>query len=408
MKIDVSQTKSIDNVEAKLRTIIEYSPQAILVFDLKLSHFIDANRKAEILFGYDRKEFLSLDPAILSPKFQPNGEESEPLAKKKIQEALENGSTNFEWIHKNRQSEIIHCNVYLVKLPDNSHNVILGSIVDITKEVKAREKLKESEERLRLALGAAKLGTWIWDIQQGKINWSDEVYEIFDIDPSDFNGTLKEYEDLIYILDKKNVFNALQLSLDKNIPYTIEHRIHTKKNTLKWLEGKGSVERNSEGTAIRMLGTVMDITERKLAEQYLKASEERLAMFYKFTNEAILIVNADDMRIIDINRKFKELFLFDDSEIKTLEPQNLMTQESWNRIKHSFHKDINQFESEILARKKTNIIFPANLRVYYFLDRDQNKFILTITDITTTKEAEQLKKVNREILLQNEKLKIKN
>ncbi|HMV44001.1 MAG TPA: PAS domain S-box protein [Leptospiraceae bacterium] len=395
---------SIENADKKLRTIIEYSPQAIVIYDLNLGHFIDANHNAEILFGYDRSELLKLNPIDLSPPEQPNGESSKALKIKKIRETLENGITNFEWIHKDRQNNIIHCEVYLTKLPDTSHNIILGSIVDITEKVKSREKLKENEEMLRLALGAAKLGIWIWNISNNVITWSDGVYEIFDVSPSEFHGTITEYENLIYKEDRKNVFNSIRWTLTNSVTYSIEHRILTKNNKIKWLEGKGSVERDSNGNPVRMLGSVVDITERKLTEEYLRASEERLSFFYKFTNEAIIILDGNKLRIIDSNPKFRQLFLYDDGEFINLEASSLMIRESWQRIEYSFHKEIEQFESEILARKKSNIIFPALLRVHSFEDRGHKNYILTIIDISTAKEAEQLKKINKEILLQNEKI----
>jgi PAS domain S-box-containing protein len=150
----------------------------------------------------------------------------------------------------------------------------LGQFIDRREAAKDR---RSSEERLRLALGAGRMGVWDWNIRTGEIKWSDELESMHGLAPGSFAGTLGTFLDLIHPDDRELVNQAISRAVGEGRGYDIEFRNLWPDGSLHWIAGKGQVFHDQSGQAVRMIGIGMDITERKQAEKNLLESEQRLA-----------------------------------------------------------------------------------------------------------------------------------
>ena len=144
---------------------------------------------------------------------------------------------------------------------------ILGSAIE---RIRTELSLKTSEQRLEKAQEIAHLGCWDWDIETNDLYWSDEIYLIFGLKPKSFGATYEAFLETIHIEDKGIVVKAVNESLHNNKPYNIDHRIVLRDGTEKTVNEQAEVIFNDKGEAIRMIGTVLDITERKHAENALR------------------------------------------------------------------------------------------------------------------------------------------
>jgi len=131
--------------------------------------------------------------------------------------------------------------------------------------------LSQTEEWLQLALTAARMGTWEWNIASGEVYWSKNVEAIFGLKTGTFGRTFNDFHNLIHPDDVPGVDADLKRTLDgKADNVEIIYRIRWPDGSLRWMEGRGRVVRDGQGKPERMLGTVADITSRMQKEQRAK------------------------------------------------------------------------------------------------------------------------------------------
>ena len=147
--------------------------------------------------------------------------------------------------------------------------------VDLTERVEAEEARRLSEERLRIALDAGRLGAWEWDIAGGRVHWSDTLQRIHGLVPGTFRGTFEEYQSDIHPDDRERVLGQISHSLD-GAPHRLDYRIVRPDGEVRWLEARGELFRAADGSPARMLGICTDVTERKLADEERAAAHRRL------------------------------------------------------------------------------------------------------------------------------------
>ena len=159
---------------------------------------------------------------------------------------------------------------------------------DVTERKRAEAALRDSEERVRLALEAARSGTWSWDIQADCVTWSEEAARIFGRRAADLGSTYEAYLSSIHQPDVDNVVHIIGASLlGKNQKYRIEHRVIWPDGSVHWVESLGQVYHDAGGRPSRMTGTVADVSERKQAEEALRQYVERLTTLH-LIDQAIL------------------------------------------------------------------------------------------------------------------------
>jgi two-component system, cell cycle sensor histidine kinase and response regulator CckA len=154
---------------------------------------------------------------------------------------------------------------------------VLGVAVDVTVRKLAEEELVRSEETLRLALAAAHLGAWDWNVDTGELQWTPGVYEIFGVEPASFEPTYDTMFALIHPDDRSRVEAEIQqVFVSGSSYYEAPCRIVQPSGATRWVIIRATVVRDAGGTAKRMLGIAVDETERRAVDAERSQLETRL------------------------------------------------------------------------------------------------------------------------------------
>ncbi len=140
-------------------------------------------------------------------------------------------------------------------------------ILSIHRDVSESQNL--TEERLQLALDAAKMGVWDWNVRDSTIFWSDQVYRLHGIQREEFESPFDNYlllVERVHPNDVEAIEEIIRNALSTGEDYEIEYRFWLPKGAYVWLEVKGRIYSNAEGRPVRIAGTVQDVTARKTAE----------------------------------------------------------------------------------------------------------------------------------------------
>lgn len=133
----------------------------------------------------------------------------------------------------------------------------------LARERHARALLVESEQRLRLALDAGRMGTWEWDIETNRVAWSPEEERLYGLVPGSFSGSMDEYRERMHPEDRDWAIAQLMEALRRKAPtHHVTHRIITLEGAVRWLDSHARFMYGEEGRALRLVGVSTDVTDR--------------------------------------------------------------------------------------------------------------------------------------------------
>lgn len=200
-------------------------------------------------------------------------------ATRQLQECLQNFSQLHEWeiqkICKDGKKIWVKETARAVETPDGKLAVLIVCR-DITERKQVEKQLQQNDQRLRNAQRIAHIGFWDWDILNDEVYWSDETFKIFGIQPREFTATYGAFIQTVHPKDRAYVKKSIDRAIKEGAEYDIEHRIVLPDGEIKNVKEQGEVSYDKNGAAVRMVGTVSDITERKIAADEIQKSQIRL------------------------------------------------------------------------------------------------------------------------------------
>ena len=310
-----------------------------------------------------------------------------------IQKVKERESINFEtiFISKSGKEIMVEGNGNGL-FEDGKFISLVGIFRDVTERKLAEDKLKESQTNLEEAQKIAQVGSWQLHLKTNIVKWSKEMFHIYDIDPETFDGNLDTVFNIFHPDDvelSKNEINNLKIGNSDTIDYRIIH----KDGSIHYLHREGEVVIDKKGKPIRSVGTVQDITERKLAENALKVSEEKYRTMLNAFPDGIMIIDLKGI-ITEVSGIGLELlgaenrdeligklfFRFVPTEGKTIIEE---------AIKKTLNEGIAQ-NIELKIRKKNQSLFLSEISLTLIQSTETAlfSFMITIRDISQRKKME--------------------
>ncbi len=177
----------------------------------------------------------------------------------------------------------------------------VGATLDITDRKNAEELLRMKEERLRLAQISSGAGLWDWDMNTGKLEWSDELFFLFGLDSEKTEANFDVWRSILHSDDKQMVEEKIQNAIDTHTSLTNEYRIILPTGDVRWINALGNTTYDLCDKPVRMTGICLDITERKKAEEALIQAKNEWERTFNSVPDLIAILDTKH-RIIRANK----------------------------------------------------------------------------------------------------------
>ncbi len=166
-------------------------------------------------------------------------------------------------------------------------------MVDITERKKAEEALQSEHTMLARTEGIAHIGSWEWDIATDTVTWSDELFRIFQRDPKEGAPSFAEHPAFYHPDDMARLQQAVEVCVADGTPYAFEMRAFRKDGETCVCMARGVAEMAPGGRAVRMFGSLQDITEHKRSEEARQVSDELLQAAINILPVGLWIIDAE-------------------------------------------------------------------------------------------------------------------
>jgi PAS domain S-box-containing protein len=279
--------------EERFRATFEQAAVGICQSSLD-GRFLRLNQKFCDLVGYTHEEMLNrtwMD--ITYPEDLDAGLE---LVQRMWQKEIDTYTLQKRYIRKDGSIIWVNIACSLVRESSGEPKYTIALVEDISDRKQAEDKLHQNEFNLLEAQRIAHIGSWELDLNTQKITWSEETFRIFGLDSSQGEPNLAQHiHQQIHPDDLALWQTIVEQALVDGQPYEMEIRILPTDGSIRYVVARGEAVVNEQGQVIRLLGTVMDISDRKQAEETLRLQAERERLIGLITQRIRQSLNLDEI-----------------------------------------------------------------------------------------------------------------
>lgn len=335
---------------------------------------------------YSREELIGQDHRILNSGYHPKEFFSD------LWETIEGGAKwSGEVKNKAKDGTFHWLNTTIIPFLNDQGSPFQYLTIreDITERKTAEENILQSESRLKTAQRIANIGSWEMDFTTAEVTCSDEMYHIFECDPSIFTLNENSYKELIHPDDRKGLKNQVAVLLSgKNVP-PVDIRLNTPDGRVKWIQGQGEAIFNEKGKIVKVQGTAQDMTESKKTLFELSKLKEAVDA----SADAVFIIDREKMKFVDCNETALEHLGYSKEELLKMGPSDikqLMTSDELAEIFDgviSSENKTSKIETPHLRKDGTQYDAEVYLRSFLF---DGSAFLTaSVRDVTERNKTEQ-------------------
>lgn len=305
-----AQEQALRSSEDKFSQAFHYTPDAVVITTMDEGLFIEVNRGFEHQFGWTAEESIgrtSLDLNIWA----------NPDDRLHMVEAARNGQLNgMEVKHYHRNGTMRLSLIFGGMIQLDGKPCLVLSLRDITQQRKQEEELRDSQERLNLALASVDLGTWEWHVPSNTLFGSARAAQLHGLPEQAFQKDFSEFFSFVPKEDRQIMRqNYLDLLQGHRQHYQTTYRVLLAEQQIRYLESTAKLYRNAQGEPERMAGILIDITDRVLREQDLAASEAKFSSLFQASPDPVTLTTLPEGVALEINSSFTQTFGWTPDEV---------------------------------------------------------------------------------------------
>ena len=334
--------RATGEVEERLRSILDDAPIMVYVYDSE-GRLLFGNREFERVLGVDRDALIGKTRAEF---FSP---EDAAVQRAHDVAVLASGGTSRleETLPQADGKHTFISDKFPLRDREGRVYAVCGISTDITERRRAEEGMRRSDARLAEEQGIYHVGNWEWNVADGRLAWSDEVYRILGEAPQGFAADYQGFLGRVHPDDRGTVERAIDDALNGRRVYEVEYRIVRPDGEERVLAVRGETARGGEGRALRMFGTVQDVTERARAKRELAASEARYRELLEQTSDGVWRVGVD-RRTNYVNARMAEMLGYARQEMLGRELSDFMDHEWLQTAERTIERDRSRAAGTVL------------------------------------------------------------
>jgi two-component system cell cycle sensor histidine kinase/response regulator CckA len=278
---DITAAKQAEEALRLHATIVDKMAEGLCIVRASDLVILYANARFEKMFGFDPAELRGKSWTSLDALASRGGGDSTPKIVASVQAR---GDWKGEIYNVKKDGSFFWSHATVCELKHSEYGdvwVVVQS--DITDHKLFEDALRLSEESMRLAQSAGQVAVWDWNIRTKQANANAEFYKMFGIDPSR-QHSYQDFLSAVHPEDRSYLEDAMQAALHHGIEYAPEFRIVRSDGSVRWIQSRGQRKLSPDGTPIRMMGSSIDITDSKKAEE----ANLRLASIVQSSPDAII------------------------------------------------------------------------------------------------------------------------
>lgn len=294
--------------EEKFRRMFMHHHAVMLLIDPDNGRIVDANLSSVRFYGYTLEQLrrMYIQDINMLPADQ--------VAIERLN-AKNESRDFFVFPHRLANSEIKTVEVYSSPVTVEGDILLFSIIHDITPRIKAEEKLRIVEERISAAMNAVDDGIWEWKVDDGTAFFDEKYYRLLGYSDGEFTASYDTWRVLVHPDDLDRVEADLEKSVKRGERFSIDLRMKRRDGGWHWVSTRGKVvEKNISGEAVRMIGTLSDITARKSAELELRRSQQKLERIIENSSELICEIDHEG-RYTFVNSRYSDVLGFSPDEL---------------------------------------------------------------------------------------------
>ncbi len=373
--------------EKHFSTLYNLSPSVVLLTRFEDGLICNANRHFETTFGWPMKDCIGRTTLEIGLWQDP---QERQWAMEKTFAPPQPTYLQCRW--RGRDGRAHDGTLYTQKIELSDGHYLLSTFIDNTEQKRAEQALKESQERLDLALDSAQLGTWDWHIPSGMLYGSARASELHGLEAVPFHGPFETYFNDVPAKEREAMRQAFRNLCDgKDSQFHLTYSIVLPDDSVHYVESRARLHRDANGKPLRMAGTLMDITEQQRAQTALKASEEKFARAFHSSPDAIIITEQATGRYLEVNDGFCRLTGYSANEVigRTVFEFVIMadiTQRT--RLIQEMEENGKVRHRELLGRNKNGDLITVDVSIDPLVLNETQCLLITARDISQLKNAQ--------------------